>query len=351
LTESVADRMKKRELATAVTQEEKEAILRMRKTDAAFQMVLDAEEAKDKLQGLSLKSLMEANTKIVQARRDEEERSLRDRLVWIDAEFSKQVPLTTDQLYLIGGKSKQGKSTWSANVVHSLAKQGRKSLVISNEESTTDVLSRVACLDLGLNFNKDKLGQTSASDRERVTRRILQVAEMVHVVGKEQAATYTLEVVKQLLELSLAEDYAAILLDYFQVVNQSLDDPSLGYYNVLANLSTYLGSFVKRSKAPLVVFAQLKPETKDGGDFKNRLEHCKNIFNVATHIFELSKDKEARLTTLGAVNSRFAGDVDKFYFRFESGLLTSTDPPDGAPGAGAAAQLLGRKKKEEDPED
>jgi replicative DNA helicase len=350
--ESVAERMRRRELATALTQDEKEAILRMRKTDAAFQMVLDAEDARDKLKNLSLKSLMQGNTRIIQARREEEEKSLRDRLIWIDEAFSKQVPLTTDQLYLFGGMSKNGKSTLSANIVHSLAKQTKKSLVISNEESTTDVLARVACLDVGVNFNKDKLGLTSSSDREKVTRRSLQAAELVHVVGKEQAATYTIEVVKQLLELSLAEDYSVIVLDYFQVVSQSLDNPTLSYYDVLSMLATFLGSFVKRSKAPLVVFAQLKPNTKDGGDFKNRLEHCKSIFNVATHIFELTKDKETRTSVLEAVNSRFAGDVDKFYFKFEAGLLSSTDAPDdgGGPPRSAAAQILAGRSAP-DPED
>lgn len=250
----------------------------------------------------------------------------------------------------MGATSKSGKSTLCANIAHSILLQGKKTLVITNEESSTDVLARVACLELGINFNKDKLGHTSEHDRHNVTKQIKEVAKLVDVAGKEKYRTWSTEVVRKILDKVVDDDYSVIMLDYFQLVSQSLVNPSLGYVEVLTQLAVFLSSFIKRSRAPLVVFAQLRDDGKVSEPFKNRIEHCKNIFNQATQIFELLKDGENLQSILRVVRSRF-GDSESYYFGFDKGKLTSIDAPlvvEDSKENRAAELMKNRQKKKED---
>jgi len=76
-------------------------------------------------------------------------RMLSERITFINEELTKAIPFTRENLYLICAYTGSGKSTVAANISYPLWKQGKKILVISNEESEQDILFRVSCLDLG----------------------------------------------------------------------------------------------------------------------------------------------------------------------------------------------------------
>ena len=95
---------------------------------------------------------------------------LAERITLINDALSASVPFTRENLYLFCAYTGSGKSTVAANITHPLWKQKKKTLVISNEESKQDILFRVSCLELGLNFNDYKKGNMSNEDILKVVQ-------------------------------------------------------------------------------------------------------------------------------------------------------------------------------------
>lgn len=88
MRESLKDRMKRREMETALTVRDKETILHARKTDAAFQQLIDADKALEELETLTLDNLAEENAKLAADRREIEAEAIRNQTIWIDQKFS-----------------------------------------------------------------------------------------------------------------------------------------------------------------------------------------------------------------------------------------------------------------------
>src|SRR5271156_1933425 len=93
---------------------------------------------------------------------------LAERLTLVNDSLTDAIPFTRENLYLFCAYTGSGKSTVAANISYPLWKQEKKTLVISNEESKQDILFRVACLEIGLNFNDYKKGLMSNEDMLRV---------------------------------------------------------------------------------------------------------------------------------------------------------------------------------------
>ena len=81
---------------------------------------------------------------------------LKEKIPLINDDLSAIIPFTRENLYLFCAYTGSGKSTIAANITYPLWQKGKKSLVISNEESKQDVMLRIACIHLGLNFNDYK---------------------------------------------------------------------------------------------------------------------------------------------------------------------------------------------------
>ena len=83
---------------------------------------------------------------------------LKQKITFINPALSAAIPFTRENMYLICAYTGNGKSTIAANISHPLWKEGKKTLVISNEEPQQDVMYRIACLELGYNFNDYQKG-------------------------------------------------------------------------------------------------------------------------------------------------------------------------------------------------
>lgn len=325
--ESIKERMERREKESVKTTDDMQRIMREADIKSKWGHYVDLEREKDNLSTFTFDSLSQ-NADIALERRRIESQALKEGLVWVDPWFSESIPFVMDQLYLIGAKSKNGKSTFAANIAYTLWQQGKKVLIISNEESTTDALSRVACLHLGLNFNDDKFDRLSPQERQQIDTTILEAAQFVHIIGKDQTKTYYYEVVTGIMDRAADQDYGAILVDYYQNVSQSIKSPNLNEYEVQKLFSLFAESYIKRVRCPLVVFAQLFPTKKESVDFKSRIEGRKVIYNAATQIFELVKDPKSKCSLLKVVDSRFAGDIEVFCFKFHKGRFVRISEDD-----------------------
>ena len=257
---------------------------------------------------------------------------LSERITFVNDALSATVPFTRENLYLICAYTGSGKSTVAANITYPLWKQKKKTLVISNEESKQDILFRIACLELGLNFNDYKKGQMSNEDLLKVVGLFPDISESVKVldVTYQDGITTKIEGIKKALEAVKKEDsYSCVLIDYFQLIKYSIKDNKKTAYENLNDLRVWLGQYIKSSTMPVVLFAQLYSVSKKGGakDIDTRIKDCSAIVEPATVIMEVVPNFENRTSEFIIHKDRFGMAGKKLVFGFERGryIMVSED--------------------------
>ncbi len=249
---------------------------------------------------------------------------LKERITLINEPLSATIPFTRENLYLFCAYTGSGKSTVAANITYPLFKQGKKTLVISNEESEQDVIFRIACLDLGLNFNDYKKGTMSPENQLKVLTIFPEITKLVKVldVTYKDGLTTKVEGIKKALEAVKKEDsYSCVLIDYFQLIKYSMIDPKKTAYENLNDLRVWLGQYIKSSTMPVVLFAQLYSVSKKGGakDIDTRLKDCTAIVEPATVIIEVVPNFEAQTSEFIVHKDRFGRAGNRIVCGFEKG--------------------------------
>ena len=250
-------------------------------------------------------------------------RMLNEKITLINDSLTSVVPFTRENLYLFCAYTGSGKTSTAANITYPLWKQGKKTLVISNEESAQDILFRIACLETGLSFNAYKKGQMTIDDQKRCCILFPEIARYVKIldVGWKNGFTTKLEGVKAALEGVKDKDYSCILIDYFQLIKYSIMDPSKKTYDVLNDFRIFMGRFIKQSNCPIAIFAQLHSSEKRGGAkaIDARLKECPAIVEPATVIIEIAPNFENETTDFLIVKDRFGAAGKKIVCPFEKG--------------------------------
>jgi KaiC/GvpD/RAD55 family RecA-like ATPase len=222
--------------------------------------------------------------------------ALKSKLTFINSSLTEVTPLYYGNIVLIGAQTGHGKSTTSANITETLVKQGKRVLVITNEEVMLDVYNRIACLMLG--FHYAELENFSDDANAQLALKRAEIIKQVQVVDAEHRdipnITTSIEGVRKVLESLITKNshFDCIIIDYYQNVSYSTDNPKKSKWEVLADFSNYLDDFRKRYKAPIVLFAQLHPtsKTKDQVEFESRVKEGKSICMKATFIWEITPD-------------------------------------------------------------
>jgi replicative DNA helicase len=235
-------------------------------------------------------------------------RMIGERITFINPALSKAIPFTRENLYLICAYSGNGKSTIAANISHPLWKEGKKTLVIANEEAKQDVLYRIACLELGHNFNEYKKGTMPLPQQKECIKLFPEISKFVKVldVNYKEGLTTKLEGVKNALEAVKTEDYSAVMIDYFQLIRYSVVDSTRSTYSVLDDLRIYLGQYIKKSNIPVVLFAQLHSMGKRNNvELDSRIKECPGIIEPSTVILEVVPNFEQKTATFIIKKDRF----------------------------------------------
>lgn len=254
-------------------------------------------------------------------------KNLAERITLINDALSAAVPFTRENLYLFCAYTGSGKSTVAANITYPLWKQKKKTLVISNEETKHDVLFRIACLDLGLNFNDFKKGNMSNEDILRVVQLFPEISNYVKVldVTYQDGITTKIEGIKKALEaVKNEESYSCVMIDYFQLVKYSLKDSKKTAYDNLNDLRVWLGQYIKSSTMPVVMFVQLYSISKKGGakDIDTRIKDCTSIVEPATVIIEIQPNWDNQTSEFIIHKDRFGRAGHKITCGFEKGRYT-----------------------------
>jgi len=242
------------------------------------------------------------------------QRHLRERLTLINDSLTKAIPLTRENLYLFCAYSGSGKSTIAANISHPLWKQGKKILVISNEETKEDIFGRIACLEIGADFKDLKNGNMSEEHILSLIPVMRKLAPFIKIYDVTDTRTARLEGVKSILETAKNEDFSCILIDYFQLIKYSEVDNRKEPYAVLSELKDYLGPYAKSSNAPVVLFVQLHSLSKrpsKGTELDNRIKECSFIIEPASVVIEVIPNFEYNTTSFAICKDRFFGRTGK----------------------------------------
>lgn len=235
-------------------------------------------------------------------------RMIKERITFINPALSAAIPFTRENLYLICAYSGNGKSTIAANISYPLWKEGKKTLVIANEEAKQDVLYRIACLELGYNFNDYKKGTMPIAHQKECIKLFPEISKFVKVldVNYKDGFTTRLEGVKNALEAVKTEDFSAVMIDYFQLIRYSVVDPSRSTYSVLDDLRIYLGQYIKKSNIPVVLFAQLHSMAKRNNvELDSRIKECPGIIEPSTVIIEVVPNFEDKTAAFIIKKDRF----------------------------------------------
>jgi len=254
---------------------------------------------------------------------------IQERITFINPALTAAVPFTRENLYLICAYTGSGKSTIAANISHPLWKEGKKVLVIANEEAEQDVLYRIACLELGYNFNDYKKGSMPVQQQVECIKLFATIAKYVKVldVNYKDGLTTRYEGVRNALEAVKTKDYSCVLIDYFQLIRYSVADPSKGTYNVLDDFRIFLGQYIKQSNIPVVLFAQLHSLGKrNNTELDSRIKECPGILEPSTVVLEVTPDFENKTTIFNIKKDRFGFQGQRIECAFEKGKYVEMTP-------------------------
>jgi replicative DNA helicase len=256
---------------------------------------------------------------------------LKQRITLINEPLSATIPFTRENLYLFCAYTGSGKSTVAANITYPLWKQGKKVLVLSNEESEQDIIFRIACLELGMNFNDYKKGTMSTEDQLKAVALFPAITQFVKVidVSYKDGLTTKVEGIKKALEAVKKQDsYSCVLIDYYQLIKYSMTDPKKTAYENLNDLRVWLGQYIKSSSMPVVLFAQLYSVSKKGGskDIDTRIKDCTAIVEPATVIIEVVPNFEAQTSEFIIHKDRFGRAGNRIVCGFEKGRYIKLTP-------------------------
>lgn len=253
---------------------------------------------------------------------------LDEKITFVNADLTAAVPFTKENLYLLCAYSGSGKSTVAANVSYPLWKQQKKSLVISNEESKQDVMFRIACIELGLNFNEYKKGRMPKATQKQCMVLFDDISNYVKVVDVNYKDGFTtkVEAIKNLLEAVKDEDFSCAMIDYFQLIKRSTANPTGGSYDILNDLRIWLGQYIKRANIPIVVFAQLHSLGKrNNKDLDSRIKHCPDIYEPSTVVIEIVPNFEDHTSDFIIHKDRFGFAGMKITCGFDRGKFVTLD--------------------------
>lgn len=249
-------------------------------------------------------------------------RMIKERITFVNDPLTTVIPFTRENLYLICAYSGNGKSTIAANISYPLWKEDKKVLVIANEEPKQDVLFRIGCLDLGLNFNDYKKGRMPIDQQKQVVKLFPDIAKRVKIldVNYKNGLTTKVEGVKNALDAVQGANYSCVMIDYYQLIKFSVEKPSASAYEVLNDFRIWLGQYIKRCSIPVVVFAQLHSIGKRANkDLDSRIKHCPDIYEPSTVVIEVVPNFQTQTSDFMIHKDRFGFAGQRVSCGFERG--------------------------------
>lgn len=232
------------------------------------------------------------------------------------------VQLAPGSLALICAATGTGKSTLTANVAYSLLRQGKRVLIIANEEKRTDVAARISCLQLDVNIHKYK----SKNGLPDVIRQ--NVLDNIKTFDSKQLAIVALDFKDDsrivtspegmiALLRGATDKYDAIIIDYYQNINNSINNPGLQPHEANEIFAREVDHIKNEIGCPIIMMAQIR---RGDDDYKTRLEGRRLILNKCTDVFEVKIDKDFCRSVMICHKDRWLGNQgEEKYIGYQAG--------------------------------
>ena len=272
------------------------------------------------------------------------------------------VPYFRKNLILVGGDTGDGKSTAVANIIYSTmskvnpatGKPGRV-LVLTNEEKPEDFYNRVTCLMKEWKYvNHDQFNEEQRTAFRKYLPMLAKGGRLT-IIGDHYEGidgwTTTIEGIEMIFNNLLKNGviYDAVIIDYYQNVTKSKQDPKLDEFMCQRKFANMLDQMKLKYPAPIILMAQMKrlENEDDTTPFNVRLKGAKIICDKATLITEIIPDRERLRSRWKIHKSRFTEAVGQSMFTgFDRGKFVPYD--DGFKQRTAGAVLRNMERIEEE---
>jgi hypothetical protein len=252
--------------------QEAELVVREHQAKAKIERINRTKDEREKAQQINYGAVDSAYTSSVIRDNDEYILAAKNPMTFINEAFDAVVPFFRKNLIVVGGKTGEGKSTAVANIIFGVLREKNsitdafcRILVITNEEKAEDVFNRVTCLCKGWaytnhdKFTLDQLATLNQGIQTFANSGRLKVIDDNY--GGVPGTTTTLEGIKGIFDSLIrnGQFFDIVIIDYYQNVRSSKDDPTLGQYQVQEMFSSMMDQYKNIYPAPIVVMAQVKP--------------------------------------------------------------------------------------------
>lgn len=315
---SIEETYKKEQELSKIREENQELSLRLNnhKLKIKEQQMAEVAHLEDMMES---KDIFENNFSLESMQKDIEDR--KNSVTFLNKAISEHFILAPGSLVTIPSMTNNGKSTLAAEMAETLVSEGKKVLILANEEKEQDVRARISCLRTDVSFGEYKSNKCSDADYGKVLKDSKIVADqgLLHVISTKDKFSATLVTtvkgVMRTLEKAKGK-FDAVFLDYYTNVNVS-EFGTVDPWHVNNQLSTELNIFKDTSPFPIIVFAQCesirsdrKVDNKGQLDYESnhpmyRWKGGKNLLMFATDIIELVKDFDNSCSWLYAHKTRF----------------------------------------------
>ena len=213
---------------------------------------------------------------------------------------------------VIAAATGRGKSSAASNIAaHFLKHSKKKLLYISNEETTDDVYSRIACHNLGVDWRFYHEGKLSPERQQQVCIESDGLWSRIKVYRQQKGWDMSdLVSVKKLFSALQKKDYGfgLVILDYLQTIvkDSSIPNSDNERYAALKAFGDFMKDHGRQCYIPTVVLAQLNPSQSNSQQFSDRIQGDRHFANHAVCTIELIPDFEKKTTTFKFHKSRFS---------------------------------------------
>lgn len=251
-------------------------------------------------------------------RKDIEDR--KNAITFINDKISDHYIAAPGSLIVIPSMTNNGKSTLTAHIVEPLVSQGKKVLLLSNEESEEDCRARVSCLRTFVSFGDYKTNKCSEEQYNKVIQDVKKLVDeelFVVIAPKTEEDAYKVNTVEGVMAMLKKANniFDAVIVDYYTNVNRTAKgqvDP----WHVNNEFATQLNTFKNTATYPIILTAQCNSVTSNKGEVTHtdmekshpayRWKGGTNILTYATDIIELKREYEKSYSLLFAHKVRFA---------------------------------------------
>ncbi len=249
---------------------------------------------------------------------------IRQAVTFINPALTAASPLCPGAVYLIGAASGTGKSTTTAAIAHGLYLQGKSTFVISNEETEAKIIARIACIELGIDFNQYVQDKLPMNIRKQIAHEIQKIEPFVSVADDPIAST-TVESISDLIqEVDDSGRYSCIVIDFLQRISKSVTVPTAERTQVLYTFKDVVTDYAQHAKTPIVVMTQLIPLSSDETErnVETRIKFCKGFYEAAASVIEVIKIKGIPASTFYVAKGRFSKAEVGITCKYENGKFT-----------------------------